>query len=160
MEAKKIEPRFETRPGFKFAGMMYSGSAEQGEIPQLWDKFVPIMNDIPDRVNPNVCYGVINPFGPKEGREMDYVAAVEVNGFENVPEGMASGEIPEEYYAVFTHKGPISRFMETIQYVYGDWVKNSGYKLTGTPDFELYDENFKGDEEDSECYIYVPVEEK
>jgi AraC family transcriptional regulator len=158
MESKKLEPRFEEKHGFKFAGLMYTGSAEQGEIPQLWDKFVPVMDKIPNRINNNVCYGIINPFEPKQGREMDYIAAVEVDGFDNVPEGMESGEIPEAYYAVFTHKGPISKFMETIQYVYGDWMKNGGYKHAGTPDFELYDDKFKGDEEDSECYIYVPIE--
>ncbi len=160
MEAKKLEPRFEERPGFRFAGMMYTGSAEQGEIPQLWDKFVPIMDTIPGRINTNVCYGVVNPFGPKEGREMDYVSAVEVEDFENVPEGMVAAEVPKAYYAVFTHKGPISRFMETVQYVYGEWIKDPGMKLGDTPHFELYDEKFKGDEEDSECYIYVPVEKE
>lgn len=158
---KTLEPKFETKPGFKSVGMIFTGTPGSNEIPELWDKFVPHLDSIPNRINHNVCYGIINPFGPKENDgEIDYVAAVEVENFDDIPEGMVSADVPEAYYAVFTHKGPISKFMESIKFVFGEWLPNSEYTLTGTPELEIYDERFNAESENSECDICLPVRKK
>jgi AraC family transcriptional regulator len=156
-----MEPKFETKPGFKSVGMLFTGKPGSSEIPDLWDKFVPHIDSIPNRTNHNTCYGIINPFGPKEYEgEIDYIAAVEVDNLNDIPKGMVSAEVPEAYYAVFTHKGPISNFMESIRYVFGEWLPNSEYTLTGTPELEVYDERFDPTSEDSECEICLPVKKK
>ena len=156
-----MEPKFIAKPGFKTVGMIYTGKAGTDEIPELWGKFAQKMGNVPNRVNKDVCYGVVNPFGSKEEEgTIDYVAAVEVENFDNIPDGMVTAEIPEAYYAVFTHKGQIKNFMETIKYVYGEWLPKSEYNLTGTPELEIYDERFNPEADDSECDIYLPVAKK
>jgi AraC family transcriptional regulator len=156
-----MKPKFETRPGFKSVGMMIPTNPGSNEIPELWDKFVPHIDSIPNRINHNTCYGIINPYGPKESDgEMDYISAVEVDNFDNVPDGMIAGELPESYYAVFTHRGPISNFMETIRFVFGEWLPNSEYTLTGTSELEVYDERFNPTSDSSECEICLPVKKK
>jgi AraC family transcriptional regulator len=156
-----LEPKFEIKTGFKCVGMNITTSPGSNEIPGLWDKFVPHLDSIPNRINHNICYGVINPLGSKGNEnELDYAAVVEVENFDNIPDGMISAEIPEAYYAVFTHKGPISKFMESIRFVFGEWLPNSEYTLTGTPELEVYDERFDPESEDSECDICLPVSKK
>lgn len=156
-----LGPKFETKPALKCVGMMITTSPGSNEIPGLWDKFVPHLDSIPNRINHNMCFGVINPHGPKESNnKMDYACVVEVGNFDDVPDGMISAEIPEAYYAVFTHKGPISKFMKTIRYVFGEWLPNSEYTLNGSPELEVYDERFDPVSEESECDICLPVKKK
>lgn len=154
-------PKFETKPGFKIVGMMYSGRVDSGEIPELWGKFAPRMNEISGRSDKNVCYGVVDPFGSKgEEGVMHYLASVEVSNTDNIPEGMMSAEVLEAYYAVFAHKGLISNFMDTIRFVFGEWLPNSEYQMTDAPGLEIYDERFNPESEESECEFCIPVKKK
>jgi len=150
-----MEPKYTEKKGFKAAGMRYEGKMTGTEIPQLWDRFVPRIDEPKNRINSPVSYGICID-GDAEGN-IDYVAAVEVSDFDNLPDGFASVEIPDNKYAVFTHKGPISKFHDTVQYVYGKWLRESGVEKAMAPDFEIYDERFKGDAEDSECDLYVSI---
>jgi AraC family transcriptional regulator len=44
-------------------------------------------------------------------------------------------------------------------YIYGSWFPKSGYKVSGSPDIEWYDNRFLGpDNENSEVEIYIPIE--
>jgi predicted transcriptional regulator YdeE len=151
-----MEPKFTEKKGFKVAGLKYVGKNPQPDIGNLWDKFVPRMNEPVNRINPNVTYGVCYDMDA-EGN-IYYIAGVEVSDFENLPEGFDTVEIPDNKYAVFTHKGSIANFSQTVAFVYGKWVKDpANNKKFDAPDFELYDERFKGDAEDSECDLYVAV---
>ena len=156
-----MEPVFKIIPGFKIVGMMYSGRVDTGEIPLLWNKFADKMETVPNRINEHKCFGIINPFGENKSKgEIDYVAAVEVENFNDVPDDMISADIPEGEYAIFTHVGPISNIMNSVKYIYGEWLPNSEYTLTGMPDLEVYDERFKLEAEDSECDICLSVKKK
>lgn len=152
-----MEPKFTEKKGFKVAGLKYVGKNPQPDIGLLWDKFVPRMDEPKNRINPHTSYGVCYDMDA-EGN-IYYIAGVEVSDFDNLPEGFDTVEIPDNKYAVFTHKGSIANFPETIGYVYGKWVNDpANNKKFDAPDFELYDERFKGgDTEDSECDLYVAV---
>lgn len=152
-----MEPKFTEKKGFKVAGLRYIGKTPQPDIANLWGKFVPRMNEPQNRISPNETYGVCYDMD-QEGN-IYYIAGVAVSDFENLPEGFDTVEIPDNKYAVFTHKGPIMNFPQTVSYVYGKWVKDpANNKKFEAPDFELYDERFKdGDSEDSECDLYVAV---
>ncbi len=151
-----MEPKFTERKGFKVAGLKYVGKNPQPDIGNLWDKFVPRIDEAKNRINEKETYGVCYDMD-KEGN-IYYIAGVGVSDFEKLPEGFDTVEIPDNKYAVFTHKGSISRFPETIAYVYGKWVKDpANNKKMDAPDFEVYDERFKPDSEDSECDLYVAV---
>lgn len=151
-----MEAAYKERKGFKVAGLKYVGKNPQPDIANLWDKFVPRMNEPQNRINENESYGVCYDMDA-EGN-IYYIAGVAVSNFDNLPEGFDIVEIPDNKYAVFTHKGSIANFSQTVAYVYGEWVKNpANKKKFDAPDFEVYDERFKGDADDSECDLYVAV---
>ena len=151
-----MEPKFTEKKGFKVAGLKYVGKNPQPDIANLWGEFVPRIDEAKNRVNANETFGVC--YDMDADGNIYYIAGVEVSDFGNLPEGFNTIEVPHNKYAVFTHKGPISKFSETVAYVYGEWVHNpANNKKMDAPDFELYDERFKGDAEDSECDLYVAI---
>ncbi len=129
-------------------------------IPALWQKFMPRVREVKNAKSPvvlGVCMEV--PAGErKRPDECLYYAATEVTSFDNTPEGMDQFTIPAGEYAVFTHKGVLSTFEHTMNYIYGSWLPKSGKKLRHAPDLEMYDERFKLDHPDSEIDVYIPIE--
>lgn len=128
-------------------------------IPALWEKYVPRSQEIVSRVSPTdvgVC------FDPGQDKthpdECFYIAGTEVKSMDQIPQGMMSMTIPAGRYAVFTHKGSLQKLQMTMKYIYGSWLPKSGEKLRDAPDFEVYDQRFKPDSEDSELDIYIPVQ--
>jgi AraC family transcriptional regulator len=53
----------------------------------------------------------------------------------------------------------LDKLRDTYNFIYQSWLPQSGYELTGGPDFELYDEDFKDFAPDSRFDIYVPIKE-
>ncbi len=149
-----MEPKISNRPAFTVVGMKYRGKNENKEIPQLWQKFKPRMDEVKHKVNPHVCYGVMDNFDMKSG-EFDYVAGFEVKSTADVPEDMVCWEVPEQTYAVFPCTLP--NIVEAFRHVCKEWLPQSGYQRTDGPEFELYDENFQPDEGKLDMYIYIPI---
>ena len=149
-----MEPKIVSRPAFTVVGMKYRGKNENNEVPQLWGKFWPRNNEIQHKVNPQMTYGVLGNKDDNTG-EFDYVAGFEVDSMADIPEGMVSWEVPEQTYAVFTCTLPT--LMETFQYIFKTWLLRSAYEFADGPEFELYDENFDPEDENSEVYVYIPV---
>ena len=85
-------------------------------------------------------------------------AAVEVKNFENIPEGFEKLEIPSGKYAVFLHKGNTEMFAKTAQYIYTEWLPNSGFQLDNKPHFEVLGDNYLGHENpESEEEVWIPI---
>jgi AraC family transcriptional regulator len=148
------EPKITSKPAFSVVGMKYRGKNEQNEVPQLWDQFMTREGEIKEKLDPNVCYGVMDNFDENSG-EFDYVAAFEVEGEVEIPEGMVKWEVPEQTYAVFTCTLPTIR--EAYQYAYKSWLPGSGYQRAADPEFELYGQDFDHRDPNSPMYLYIPV---
>lgn len=85
-------------------------------------------------------------------------AAVEVKDFENIPDGFEKLDLTGGKYAVFLYKGNNEMFPKTAQYIYGEWLPNSGFKLDNRPHFEIMGDNYLGHENpESEEEIWVPI---
>jgi len=156
-----MQPRFETLGEFKVIGMRYFGKNQNDEIPGLWDKFVPRMGEITQKVNPDLCYGLCIPNeDTSQTGEFEYIAGFEVDNFDDIPVDMVCCTIPAQRYAVFTHKGHVSKLKDTFAYIFDTWQKESGASITDGPEFELYDERFcPQNQDESELDIYVPIRE-
>ena len=152
----EMEPRFETRPAFMVVGMMYRGKNENQEIKAKWDQFIPRFKEIKDK-DLRETFGVCHCFEGAADGEFEYVAGVRVDRVNDLPEGMVARMVPEQKYAVFTHRGALDGLRANIDYIYQSWLPQSGCELTGGPDLEVYDEKFKAFAEDSEFSILVPV---
>jgi predicted transcriptional regulator YdeE len=148
------EPKILTKPAFTVIGMKYRGKNEQGEIPQLWGKFMARAGEIRDKLEPDICYGVCDNHDDASG-EFDYVAAFEVGDEVEIPDGMVKWDLPAQTYAVFTCTLPT--IMEAYQYAYKSWLPESATQRTSGPEFELYDQDFDPNVPSSPMYLYVPV---
>ena len=156
MECKIVE-----KGAMKFVGMHRRSTQKNNTIPQLWEEFMERGKEIRHVVNPNVAFGVcfheeVENF--TDETPFSYLAGMEVDSMDDIPEGMMVREIPAAKYAVFTHKGSLETLGETYQAIYFKWAKETEYTLAKADMFELYDERFKCGEPDSEFDLYVPIQ--
>lgn len=130
-------------------------------IPQLWEKFLSRMGEIKNNSNTG-CYGLASNMIP-ETYEFDELVALEVSSFEDIPEGMITKVIEPQKYLVFTHKGKIfyengeSKMPKTYDYLYGKLLPSTEFQLDKNFNFELYDERFKNNSDESQIDIYIPI---
>jgi AraC family transcriptional regulator len=153
-EKSAMEPKIVTKAEFTVVGMRYYGKNENNEIAQLWQEFMPRMGEIKHQRKGGAAYGVCRDM--TEDDEFEYVAGMEVDRADDIPEGMVSRTVPAQKYAVFTCTLPT--IGAAYEHALRTWLPQSGYKRACGPDFELYDETFDAQKEDSELFIYIPIE--
>ena len=151
-------PRFEDGKPMLLAGLRGNYTiATMGEIPELWERFIPYINNVPGQVG-RAAYGGCFPLS--DG--FDYMAAVEVQSFEGVPPELNVVTMPTERYAVFAHRGHISKLQDTCRAIEREWLPKSRYSLgLGTPGspgfFERYGESFDPKVGVGDVEVWVPI---
>ena len=148
-------PRFTTGKPLLIAGLgeRYSCESVAG-IPGQWQRFHHSVDHIPGRIG-KVAYGVC--CNGDDAGNFDYIAGVEVPDFSDLPREFASVRIPEQKYAVFTHRDHISTIRRTINTIWNQWLPASGMKAADAPNFERYDENFDPLTGNGGLEIWIPV---
>jgi AraC family transcriptional regulator len=150
-------PRFETGKPLLVAGLGERYNFESGAaIPGQWSRFQQAVPNIPGRVG-QVFYGVC--CNGDDAGNFDYIAGVEVSDFSDLPREFAKVRIPEQRYAVFTHKDHISTIRRTITTIWNQWLPASGLKAADAPNFERYGENFDPVTGNGGLEIWVPVKD-
>jgi AraC family transcriptional regulator len=151
-------PRFETGKPLLVAGISERCTHENGGagIPNQWQRFHQKAGDIPDRVG-QMAYGVC--CNGDDSGNFDYIAGVEVSDFSGLPREFSRVRIPEQRYAVFTHRDHISSIRQTVNTIWNHWLPASGLKAADAPSFERYDENFDPLTGNGGLEIWVPVKE-
>jgi len=103
---------------------------------------------------------------PGESQYCYYTACLEVLALEEIPPGMTGEIIPTNKYAVFKYIGlhhpnqtNIAHLMDIKQFIYGNWLINSGYELSGLYHMESMNGVIARDDY-CEVDIYLPVQEK
>jgi AraC family transcriptional regulator len=128
----------------------------------LWRSFMPQRGNVQNKIsNALVSMRVYNdPLRIGDVRqEFDKWAAVEVSGFENIPEGMESFVLIEGLYAVFNYKG-LNTHERIFVYISTEWLPNSNYQLDERPHFEILGSKYKNNDPESEEEIWIPVQSK
>jgi predicted transcriptional regulator YdeE len=103
------------------------------------------------------AFGVARALPGVTHDRFEYLAAVEVNAFDHLPEGMVGWEIPALTYAVLPANdvpdiGPVS------DYFYKQWLPQSQDYIGGEPlMMEVYPETYG---HDLIMYLYFPVQSK
>ncbi|MGA9192236.1 MAG: GyrI-like domain-containing protein [Anaerolineales bacterium] len=149
-----MEPRILTKPAFSVMGLTVSAKGGSPEIPGLWEKLMPRLEEISGR-NSDDAFGVIDNFDEEAG-EMDYTAGYQVEASQQPPSGMTVVHVPAQTYAVFECTLPT--LMEALDRAYHAWLPNSGYRRARGPEFEYYGEDFFASDPDSPMSIFVPIE--
>jgi AraC family transcriptional regulator len=148
-------PRFETGKPLLVAGVGDRFSHDNGAgIPLLWQRFHQSVAHLPSRVG-QVAYGVC--CNGDDAGNFDYIAGVEVSDFSDLPREFSRVRIPEQKYAVFTHRDHVSTVRRTVNAIWNHWLPASGFKMADAPSFERYDEKFDPATGDGGFEIWVPI---
>jgi AraC family transcriptional regulator len=160
----KMQPEYVELDDMTVVGLSSIVSMKCNLIPQLWERFMPRGTEIKHVAIPGVALEVSYDMEKisKEGEKEDWLffdlVGYAVSSTEDIPEGMAYKIVPAHKYAKFVHKGPISKIMETYNYIYQEWLPESGHEQDMEAcGVEWYDYRFKMESEDSQFDIYVPI---
>ena len=155
----KLEPpRFEDAASKLVAGLRdhYTPSTSN-QIPALWQRFGPHIGRVPGQLS-GVTYGVCFP----QSSGFDYMAGVEVSSASGLPEDFSVTTIPAQRYAVFAHRGHVSKLYETCDAIEREWLPTSGYEFAhgtdGAPGFfERYGTSFNPFVGAGDVEVWVPL---
>ena len=148
-------PRFETGKAMLIAGVGERFSHENGAgIPGLWQRFDQYVQNFPGRIG-QVAYGVC--CNGDDAGNFDYIAGVEVADFSDLPRDFSRVRIPEQKYAVFTHKDHVSSIRRTVNTIWNHWLPSSGCRMADSPTFERYDERVDPATGNGGFEIWVPI---
>jgi AraC family transcriptional regulator len=128
----------------------------------LWRSFMPQRGNVQNRISNDLVSMRVYDGPLRIGdvhQEFDKWAAVEVSGFENIPEEMESVVLVEGLYAVFNYKG-LNTDERIFVYIFTQWLPNSNYQLDERPYFEILGNKYKNNDPESEEEIWIPVKSK
>lgn len=153
-----METRIINLSAMRVVGMEYAGKNENAEISAMWGAFTQRFHEVQGRICPSVKLGVCGD--ARDDGSFRYVAGFQVEADAPVSDGMTVFDVPAATYVVVTQCGPLDDrergLGAALNYVYREWLPQSGYQRADTPDIEWYDERF-GDNEDSEMDVYTPI---
>ncbi len=155
-----LEPRLTISADRKLVGNRVMTSLTDNKTSELWSSFMPERKSIQHQVDDDLIsmsiYGsdYFNPFDP--ANVFEKWAAVEVNRFENIPQGLESLKVKGGLYAVFHYKG-LSTDTAVFDYLFNTWLPASKYELDDRPHFEVLGDKYKNGEPDSEEDIWLPI---
>lgn len=131
-------------------------------VPKLYDRFCPLITSLPAQAD-RFVYGAVRCPTDATRRhpdEQEYLAAINVAAGTKPQPPLELWTIPAGTYAQFTHRGPVARLGETINYAFGSWLPRSDYVHRGTPNLDRQDERFASGGKDCELDFFVPVKAK
>jgi AraC family transcriptional regulator len=157
-----MQTRIETLTEKKLAGKRIQMSFSNNKTFDLWRGFMPGIKEFHNRIGSDLYSieiypdGFFNKFNPEIPFEK--WAAVEVKGFESLPNGIETMVLPGGLYAVFLYRGPASSAPQTYQYIFGTWLpQNREYLLDNRPHLALMGDKYKNEDPDSEEELWIPV---
>ena len=163
------QPQIVEKPALTLAGLetpfIHALSPDTNNfkvIGPLWDRFVHRAGEVPHRIG-TAMYGIIYGRPANERShpdELQYIAAVPVSSAATIPAGMVSHIVPAGTFAVFVHRGPITRIADTCREIYRVWLPQSAWEHAEIADVELYDERFDCESEGSVMEYWISVKLK
>ena len=149
-------PRFVERGPFLLAGLVeHYKDGDMSAIPLQWQRFGPWLGHIPGQVR-HIAYGVV--FNGDDEGTMDYLTAMEVTDFADLPGELSRLRLPPQRYAVFSHPRHISEIRSVWRTIWSDWVPDRIRKVCDAPFFELYPEAFDPMTGEGGFEIWLPVD--
>ena len=150
-------PRLENGKPLIIAGLRgHYTTATWAGLPAQWQRFAFRLGEIPGQVG-RTTYGL--SFNLPNG--VDYLTGVEVTGIAGLPDEFSHVSIPAQRYAVFPHRGHVSKVWDTCDAI-GKWLPESGYQpaptSAGAPDFfERYGPGFDPQIGMGDIEVWVPI---
>ena len=156
-----MQPKIEITPERMLIGMSLETALIDNKTMQLFKAFMPRKKEIQNTINKDVFDIRVYPtdyyqnFNP--ANNFTKWAAVEVSTFANIPNGMKAITVVTGKYAVFTIKSANSN-SGTFQYIFTEWLPNSGYRLANRLHFDILGEKVQQRLPDAEEEIWIPIQ--
>jgi AraC family transcriptional regulator len=149
-------PRLENAKGLLIAGLRERPETIAA-IPEQWQRAMAYR--IPNQMG-KAAYG-LNFNSLSAAGTFEYLAGVEVSDFSGLPSELSRLSIPPQKYAVFTHRGHVSKLSDTCDRI-GKWLPQSGYQHAdadpAAPDFfERYGEDFDPQTGTGGIEVWIPI---
>ncbi len=100
---------------------------------------MPHVGHVPGQVG-DVAYGVVH--NGDDAGNFDYIAGIAVKDFSGSPAEFARLRIPEQRYAVFTHREHISGIRRTMNAIWNDWLYFHNKTTADAPSLERANPGF------------------
>jgi len=112
-------PRFENGKALLIGGLRHDYTPENmNDLPAQWQRLFPHLGKIPGQIG-RTAYGV--SWCPENSHAISYLCGVEVSDFSCLLGEFTIVSIPAQRYAVFSHRGHVSRIRETIEAIGSKW---------------------------------------
>ena len=150
-------PSFTQLSALKIAGILYKGKNENGEIPMMWDVFLPRVGEmVPNFATKGaILYGACRELEGATDGAFEYLAGAEVASLDHLPQGFEGWDVPAHLYAVLPVHG-LSQIRTVVHYFYQQWLPTSlEYEMDGMM-MEVYPRIFI----DEKLDVYFPVKRK
>lgn len=132
----------------------------QSDTKSIAQQFMPRRDKVSSRIG-NHVFSIQNyrpDFDPSNPRsKFEKWVGVEVSETEKIPEDMEVFHIGAGTYAVFEFKGKISDFGSFRGRIFQEWLPHSGYRLAVGPHFEIMEEDYSNDLNNTEESVYIPI---
>lgn len=156
-----MQPQIKTLPPKKLIGQRVTMTFATNKTFELWRQFMPRRKEITNTVSSDLfsIQVFVDSFSFKNfnpNASFQKWAAIEVSGFDSIPDEMETYNLPGGLYAVFNYKG-LSSDPQIFQYIYGVWIPDSDYELDNRPHFEVLGEKYKNNDPTSEEEIWIPI---
>jgi AraC-like DNA-binding protein/predicted transcriptional regulator YdeE len=156
----RLNPRITDKTGFILAGLTYTGP-EANALYGLWEKFWQMVSSGIIQMEIGTLFGACFHDLDMRNREIfKYYAGIKVPETFRYPKEMQTVRIPQNTYALFTHRGSIAEIESTYDLIYGNWLPLSTYSPTMDLDIIVVDDRFKGLSPDNEIDILIPIQGK
>ena len=159
----RVSPdRIEEKGGFKVAGVNAPLAAHEQQsfalIPKAWARLMAETPSVKSRDGVQT-YAVCFTNGKVNGA-FNFMPAVAVSSFENLPPDFTGLTLAHQKYAVFTYQGPASgignaRYTLTRRF----WPKST-YQRVNAPNLEVYAPDYDPTLPNSKMEIWVAISEK
>ncbi|UZR96141.1 GyrI-like domain-containing protein [Chondrinema litorale] len=158
-----MQYRIETIQEKKLVGKYLTMSFANNKTGELWKSFMPLKNHIHNKVGTEMyslqSYPANFFVGFNPNAEFEKWALVEVENFNNMPEGLDSFTLKGGMYAVFVYKGYPAEAAPFFQNIFANWLPNSPYTLDIRPHFEILGSKYQNNSPESEEEVWIPIRE-
>lgn len=149
------EPRLVDHGPMLLVGLLeHYRDGDMSGIPNQWQRFAPWLGHIPHQL-PYVSYGVV--LNSDDEGTTDYLTAMEVTDFSDVPGPLSRLRLGVQRYAVFAHAGHITEIQSVWRTIWSEWVPQRVKTLADAPFFERYPEAFDPQTGDGGFEIWLPL---
>jgi len=157
-----MEAKIVTLPLFNVVGFSVEANVETFEAGlglSIYQSLMDRKDEVHNRKNEQVMLMQIYPVNPDFNAQEDrftHLLCYEVSELGEVPQNMISHTVQESKYVAYTHKGPESELGHTYDYLYRQWIPDSGYEPKEY-DFEIWDERYDPESPDNEIDIFIAL---